>query len=238
MEGTELSKSDASVTEEVDTEAERNMAEAEKLRQEARQAAASATIRELELKWKQDEDRERERTKPVRDGAYIFNAEVSDYSVARLLSHLAQVHRDDPTADMRIELNSPGGSVFDGAEAADTIYGYSLRGGGTHKVTITVRGMAASMAGILLQYADERVMGATSFLMIHEAATHMGFGKTSQFVDEVTLLKALGDQAANLFVERSGGKITRKKFDALTDRKDFWVPAVDALKYGFVDRIG
>lgn len=236
MEGTELSKNDEVVVE-IDTEAERNLAEAEKLRHEARRAAADAEIRELELKWKQDEDRERERGKPLRGGAYVFNSEVNDYSIERLLSHLSQVHKADSEAPMDIIVNSPGGSVFAGNEAMDTIYNYSLRGGGKHKVTMTVRGMAASMGGIMLQIADERVMGAQSFCLIHEVAS-MAIGKVGDLKDEIELLDKMSSRVVDLFVERSGGKITKKKFLELSKRKDWWLSADECLKFGFVDRIG
>lgn len=166
---------------------------------------------------------------------YSFVGEVSEESVAECLAQLAEWHRKDPDCDMRIILNSPGGCVFSGMHLFDQLTAYSLRGGGNHHVQITVRGMAASMAGILLQAADERIMGRESFIMIHEVSS-LAAGTLGQLQDEVRICERLCDRIAKIFVRR--GTIDAQAFDHAWRRKDWWLDSDEAWANGFIDRIG
>lgn len=166
---------------------------------------------------------------------YMFVGEVSEESVADCLAQLAVWHRQEPACDMHIILNSPGGCVFSGMHLFDQITAYSLRGGGAHKVTITVRGMAASMAGILLQAADERVIGRESFLMIHEVSS-LAYGSLGQLQDEVRICERICERIAKIFLSR--GTIEQDVFAESWRRKDWWLDSDETLGYGFADRIG
>ena len=187
---------------------------------------------------------------------YEFSASVYDDAVSNCLTQLALWHRLEPGerdqegnlvqqgCDMNIIMDSPGGSVIDGMHLFDQILTYSLRPWdttdrpkGTHKTRMTVRGYAASMAGILLQSADERVIGPESYLMIHEVASFAA-GKIGEIKDEVKFLDKVSNRVANIFVSRSNGKTTREFFDKNWNRTDWWITSEEALEYGFVDRIG
>jgi ATP-dependent protease ClpP protease subunit len=138
---------------------------------------------------------------------------------------------------MHIIVDSPGGSVIDGMHLFDQMVTYSERGGGPHKITITVRGYAASMAGILLQAADVRKIGPESYLMIHEVSSFAA-GKIGELKDEIKFLDKISDRVANIFVERSKKKISLAKFKSNWNRQDWWLTSKEALDYGFVDEIG
>lgn len=168
---------------------------------------------------------------------HSFEGHVGEKSVFGCLNTLAAWHRADTECDMNITINSPGGSVIDGMHLFDQLATYSLRGGGTHKVVITVRGYAASMAGILLQAADERVIGRESYLMIHEISAGTG-GKIGEMKDDVKWYEKLCDRVSDIFVERSGGKIDKDTFKTKWERHDWWLDSTEALELGFVDRIG
>lgn len=172
---------------------------------------------------------------------YLFGAPVYDDAVEACLAQLAVWHRLDEKdgiyRPMNITMDSPGGSVIDGMHLFGQIANYSLRGGGEHKVTITVRGYAASMAGILLQSADDRVIAAESYLMIHEVSSFAA-GKIGEIKDEILFLDKIGDRVANIFVERSKKKITLSKFKSKWERQDWWLTSKEAFDFGFVDRIG
>ena len=65
---------------------------------------------------------------------------------------------------INVRINSPGGSVFDGL----AIYHYlSSRS----DVTVTVDGIAASIASIIAMAGAKRVMPASAYLMIHNPWT-------------------------------------------------------------------
>lgn len=168
---------------------------------------------------------------------HYFNGPVDERSVFNALNSLAAWDRRHPECPMNITINSPGGSVIDGMHLFDQLSAHSLRGGGKHKVTITVRGYAASMAGILLQAADERVIGPESYLMIHEVSSFAA-GKIGELKDEIKFLDRISERVANIFVDRSRGRTTMESFIHNWERKDWWLDSQQALDNGFVDRIG
>lgn len=178
---------------------------------------------------------------------FEFLTGVYEEPVCAALSQMAIWHRDDPNCDMHIIMDSPGGSVIDGMHLFDQILAYSKRPWdadqlvpgrvGSHSTTMTVRGYAASMAGILLQSADKRIIGPESYLMIHEISSFTG-GKIGEIKDEVKFLDKISERVVNIFVRRSNGKITKEEFEKLWERKDWWLTSEEALKYGFVDEIG
>ena len=76
--------------------------------------------------------------------------------------------------------------------------------------------MAGSMAGVLTQAGDVRVIGPESYLVIHEPSS-MAWGKTSDMIDEVEMMKRLSRQMEELFARRS--KMSAKEIKAKTLKK-------------------
>ena len=132
---------------------------------------------------------------------------------------------------MEIVFSSPGGSIIDGFELFDFIQ--DLRTSG-HKIITGSLGMAASMAGILLQAGDHRWIGHQCWLMIHRAAFG-AIGKTYEIEDEVKLVKRIEGRIVDIFTKRS--KLTRLKIKRNWDRKDWWIDADECLTMGLVDEI-
>jgi ATP-dependent Clp endopeptidase proteolytic subunit ClpP len=162
-----------------------------------------------------------------------FIGTVDRGSVTTAVDKLHQYSVTNPGCDIEIVFNSPGGSVIDGMMLFDYIR--FLRGAG-HKVTIVALGYAASMAGILLQAADVRVMAKGSWLLIHEVSFSAG-GKISEVEDEYKFGLRLKEQAAQIFVERSGGKLTREALELMWNRKDCWLDPDESLRLGLIDEV-
>lgn len=167
---------------------------------------------------------------------HSFIGEVNGENVGSCANHLAFWHRLDPTCDMNIEVHSGGGSALAGLYLFGQLSRYSLRGGGQHKLTITVRGIAASMATVLVQAADERVIDADAFFMVHELSASTG-GKIGEMRDAMKFYERLNDKIAHTYVERSGGKTSLEDFKSLWTDRDVWMDAEETLARGFVDRI-
>lgn len=250
-----------------DAEILRLIAEAEKFQEEAGAAKAERAFKEAETRKRLAEaEAEEWRAKSARISAeanlrqeqinlsqnhyhhvFEFVSGVHEDSVAACLAQMAVWHRQDPECPMHIIMNSPGGSVIDGMHMFDDISAYSKRPWdtrdeeefpkGTHETTITVRGYAASMAGILLQAADNRVCGPEAWIMVHEVSTGI-HGKIKELEDEMDFLKGLSGNVTDIFVRRAQGKTTAVQFKKLWDRKDKWLSSREALKLGFIDRIG
>ena len=175
---------------------------------------------------------------------FWFNDGVDEATVGDCVAQLAVWHRMDPNCDMTVKINSPGGSVFDGMHLFDDVSAYSKREWddrdipkGTHHTTVIGRGMAASMGGILLQAFDNRVIGPECWILVHEISTLVG-GKLSEIKEDSKFWDRVADRVADIFVRRSGGRITKTAFKRKWDGKEWWLSSQEALDYGFVDAIG
>lgn len=133
-----------------------------------------------------------------------------------------------------IRISSPGGSVIDGLALYDFIEGIKASG---INVRVVVLGIAASMAGVLLQAASDhgRVVAPNARFLIHEIAGGT-IGKLSDMEDETKLYKSLNEQLYDLLSRRS--KMTRKEIEVRAKRRDWWQSAREALDAGFADEIG
>jgi ATP-dependent Clp protease protease subunit len=147
------------------------------------------------------------------------------------MKKLTQWSRLDPKCDIEIIFSSPGGSIIDGFELFDFIQ--DLRNNG-HTITTGSLGMAASMAGILLQAGDIRWVGGQAWIMIHRAAFG-AFGKTYEVEDEVEFVKRIEERILDIFTSRSG--LTKLKIKKNWDRKDWWISADEAVELGLVDEV-
>lgn len=177
---------------------------------------------------------------------HVFEGAVRSDTVFGLLNTMSAWHRTDPESSWTIDMNSPGGSVIHGMHLFDQIAAYSLRGGGTHHITIAVRGYAASMGGILLQAADKRLIGREAYLMIHEISAGAG-GKIGEIKDDVKWYERVCARIVDIFVARAGEAatkndktvgITKAAFKKSWERTDWWLDSDESLKLGFVDAIG
>ena len=204
-------------------------AEADKAAAEARKVAAEAGKAEIEYD-KARASRTKELLSDEENFLYRFSKDVSSNSVESCMSKLTQWHRKDPKCDIEIVFSSPGGSIIDGFELFDFIQ--DLRT--THKVTTGSLGMAASMAGILLQAGDVRWIGHQSWMMIHRAAFG-AIGKTFEIEDEVKLVKRIEERIVDIFTSRS--RLTKQRIKRNWDRKDWWIDADECLELGLVDQI-
>ena len=162
---------------------------------------------------------------------YRFSGSVNEGSVRKCMSKLTEWDRLDSKCKMEIVFSSPGGSIIDGFELFDFMQ--ELRGKGHHLTTGSL-GMAASMAGILLQAGDVRWIGHQSWMMIHRAAFG-AIGKTYEVEDEVKLVKRIEDRCVDIFVSRS--KLSKIKIKRNWDRKDWWIDADECLALGLVDEV-
>jgi ATP-dependent Clp protease, protease subunit len=128
-----------------------------------------------------------------------------------------------------LRINSGGGSMIEGLAMFDLIKN------STAQVTGIVEGMAASMAGVLLQACDQRIMTANSRLMIHRASGGV-VGDADKMESMSKLLRQEEDKIVAAFVEST------KKEEAevrgwLQSGKDLWLTAKEAKEYSLIDEI-
>lgn len=227
-----------------DAENERNLAEGRKFDAEAAHLAAQAAeaqhkaeLARINLE-REVEKRDRERHKDgYADRIYRFLSSVSESSVVACIDQLNAWHREDPDCQMMIVFDSPGGAVIPGFHLFDHIL--QLRE--DHQIDTVTRGYAASMGGILLQAGERRLMGPNATLMLHEVSFGAQ-GKITDVEDTVEFAKLLWDRALDIFAERCKGSgverpLTRNQLARRSNRKNWWIKATDALKFGLVDAV-
>lgn len=207
-------------------------AEADKFRAEARFLGEN-----VEAAWLSNDKSRRARSAELAKDdyhrVYRFTGAVSGASVAACIAKLTEWSRQEPECDIEIVFTSPGGSIIDGFVLYDFVRSLSNQG---HRVTTGCLGMAASMAGILLQMGDHRWVGSEGWIMIHRAAFGAS-GKTFEVEDEVEWVKRVERRILDLFVSRTGGRLSAAKIKRNWDRKDWWLTSDEALELGLVDEV-
>jgi ATP-dependent Clp endopeptidase proteolytic subunit ClpP len=228
-------------------------AEALQYRAEARRDEALAKQAELEATAgviglaREQEKRQRELMSDYETRFYRFHKTVNADTARSCISMLAQWFRVDKANGVeaphyKIQFNSPGGNVTEGLALFDEIQHFRRQG---VRVTTSTIGMAASMAGILLQAGDERVMAPESWMLIHKTS----FGAMGDFVsvaDQVKWLERVQDRIVDIFVRRAAEAgeretadkpITKRQLEARWNRKDWWISSDEALELGLVDAV-
>ena len=216
--------------EEQKANAEKIRAETRKVKAEAESAEAKAKKEKIELE-KLIKAEQKIKASDAENCLYRFNGAVDKTTVVKCRQKLTQWSRMKPECDMEIVFASPGGSITAGFELFDFIQ--QLRRAG-HKITTGSLGMAASMAGILLQAGDVRWIGHQSWILIHRASFG-AIGKSFEIEDEVAWIKRIEERIINIFTTRS--TLTSLKIKRNWDRKDWWINADEALEMGLVDEI-
>lgn len=129
--------------------------------------------------------------------------------------------------DVVVNINSPGGDMFEGI----AIYNI-LRGHEAH-VTVNVMGMAASAASVIAMAGDEIRMGLGSFMMVHNAWGAV-IGNRHDMREAANLFDGFDSALADIYEARTGGK--RADIEKLMDAETFMGPS-EAVKNGFADAI-
>ena len=205
-------------------------AEARKADAEARVYTADAEQAEITLR-KAKYDEENRLATNERHCVYLFNSVVSEGSINVCIDQLTTWSRTRPKKSITIVFNSPGGAIVAGMALFDFIQEMKRLG---HHITTKALGMAASMAGILLQAGDERVMGKEAWVLLHEASFG-AVGKIGEVEDTVEWVKKVQRRILNIFAERS--TLSKSQIERRWKRKDWWLSSDDCLKLGFVDKV-
>ncbi len=160
----------------------------------------------------------------------IFLGEPVDDAVANtLIAQLLFLDAENSKEDIKMYINSPGGSVTAAMAIYDTMNHVKA------DVSTICIGQAASAAAVLLAAGKKgkRIALPNSRILIHQV---MGGAEGQQkdiliAANEITRIK---DQL-NLILSKHTGQSV-KKIETDTDR-DFWMTAEESKKYGIVDKI-
>lgn len=136
---------------------------------------------------------------------------------------------ENKTDDLTIKINSPGGSIPKGYKIFDAIKKYKGN-------TIGIIGdgdIAASMASVIFQAFDKRIITETSTIMIHNAQTEVR-GDHNFLQRVINLLKISSNKLATTYAQRTKKDV--KEIIAFMDQeKSFF--GQEIIDNGFADEI-
>ena len=160
----------------------------------------------------------------------IFLAGSIDDEVANIvIAQMLFLQSEDPKKDIKLYVNSPGGSVTAGLAIIDTMNHIK------NDVSTVCVGMAASMAAVILASGKKgkRYVLPNSEVMIHQP--HGGAqGQTTDIEITAKFYLKLREKLNKILAESSGQTLSKVEKDV--DR-DYFMSADEAKKYGIVDKV-
>lgn len=159
----------------------------------------------------------------------FLGEDVNEHTANLVVAQLLHLAYEDPRKDIKLYINSPGGSVYDGLAIYDTIQYIK-----PDVQTIGI-GLQASMGAFLLSSGTKgkRVALPNSRIMIHQPSSGTQGKVTDQ---EITLRESiyLKQRLNEILSKNTGQDISKIEKDA--DR-DYWMSAEEAKKYGLIDEV-
>jgi ATP-dependent Clp protease, protease subunit len=164
-----------------------------------------------------------------RERIIFLGKEVDDEIANQIVAVMLYLDSEDPTKDIRLYINSPGGSVTAGMAIFDTMQHIKS------DVTTICVGLAASMGSFLLMAGTKgkRFALPHSRIMIHQP---MG-GTRGQATDieiEAREIVRIKKQLNLEYATRTGQPI--EKIERDMDR-DYFLSAAESKEYGLIDRV-
>ena len=165
----------------------------------------------------------------LKDNVIFAVGPIEDHMANLIIAQMLFLESENPSKDIYLYINSPGGSITSGLSIYDTMQFIKP------DVSTICVGQAASMGAILLAGGAEskRFSLPNSRMMIHQPIS--GFQGQASDIDihakEVLKMKSL----VNSILSKHTGK-SEKQISKDTDRDNF-MDAESALKYGLIDQI-
>ena len=150
-----------------------------------------------------------------------YEEDTSSYTLSKQLQDL----EDAETID--IYLNSYGGEVAEGL----AIYNALKR----HKATINtyVDGFACSIASVIFMAGDNRYVGDTSLLMIHNAWTRVS-GNSQELKKQAEDLEKITQASINAYMKSVS--ISEEDLKEMMDNET-WIDSTEAIEKGFASEL-
>jgi ATP-dependent Clp protease protease subunit len=159
----------------------------------------------------------------------VLGQQVDDEIANRIVAQLLLLFAEDPEAEIRLYINSPGGSVMAGMAIYDTMQYIEC------DVATYAMGLAASMGQFLLTAGErgKRYALPHAQILMHQPSAGVG-GTESDIAIQAEQFRRHKRVMAELTAEQTGQTVEKITADADRDR---WFTAQEALEYGFIDHV-
>ena len=165
----------------------------------------------------------------LKERIIFLSGEVTDDSASLIVAQLLFLESEDPSKDIQLYIDSPGGSVSAGLAIFDTMNYIKC------DVATTCIGMAASMGAFLLAAGEKgkRYALPNAEVMIHQPLGGARGQATDIKIAADHILRTR-DRLNCILAERTGKPLETIAAD--TERDNF-MTAQEALEYGLIDSI-
>ena len=165
----------------------------------------------------------------LKERIIFLGEDVNEHTANLVVAQLLHLAYEDPKKDIKLYINSPGGSVYDGFAIYDTMQYIT-----PNVMTIGI-GVQASMGAFLLSSGakGKRFILPNSRVMIHQPSS----GTQGKITDQEISLREgiyLKQKLNEILAGNTGQKLSKIEKD--TDR-DFWMSAKEAVEYGLIDEV-
>ncbi len=168
-------------------------------------------------------------SKLLKTRSIILADEIDKKMAQRVISQLLLLEADNPKEDIRVFIDSPGGDADAGFAIFDMIRFIHPR------VQTICAGLTASAAVIVLLAAEKpsRLSLPNARLLIHQPSTGVS-GTAADIQIEASEIIKFRDKINRLIASETGQPLEKVEQDT---RRNYWMSADEALKYGLVTRI-
>ena len=165
----------------------------------------------------------------LKDRIIFLADEVNDVTASLVVAQILFLESEDPTKDINLYINSPGGSVVSGMAIYDTMQYVKC------DVSTICMGMAASMGAFLLAGGTKgkRFALPNAEIMIHQPLGGAR-GQASDIRIHADWITKTKTKLNNILSENTGQSFEKVEED--TDRDNF-MTADEAKQYGLVDEV-
>lgn len=165
----------------------------------------------------------------LEDRVVFLNGEVDTQTANLIIAQLIFLEAKDPTKDISLYINSPGGSVSDGFAIFDTMNYIKCN------VSTICVGTAASMGAFLLAAGTKgkRFALANSEIMIHQPLGGARGQATDIQIQAEHILK-LKKRLTKILAENCGQTVEKVAADC---ERDYFMSASEAQSYGLIDKV-
>lgn len=165
----------------------------------------------------------------LRERIIFLGTEINDQVSDSLVAQLLFLEAEDPSKDIQIYVNSPGGSVTAGLAIYDTMQQIS-----PDIVTICF-GVAASMGAFLLSGGTKgkRLALPNSRIMIHQPLGGAQ-GQAVEIEIQAKEILYLKKTLNNLLCEHTGQPLEKIVEDT---ERDYFLSPTEAVNYGLIDKV-
>lgn len=165
----------------------------------------------------------------LKERIIFLGGPIIDQVANNIIAQLLFLEHEDPKKDIKLYLNTPGGSVTAGLAIYDTMQYVKS------PVSTICVGMAASMGAVLLAAGQKgkRIALPNAEIMLHQV---MGGAEGQATEIEITArqIVKIKDKINQILAKNTGQKLEKVEKD--TDR-DFYLSAAEAKEYGLIDEI-